>query len=112
MFKSNYFGSDCTTNNIMFDLIRPVKIDRKRNLKRAYTRTQRPPRYYFIGFGLSRQYRSRDAMDEPLRGGDMSQLELGLGRGCNPFHTDIYYIGNLVRLEFLEVRDRVVPDHK
>jgi hypothetical protein len=85
----------------------PRKIDRNRNLKgaaKAYTRTQRPPVYYFIDFGLSRQYISRDVMDEPLRGGDKSAPEHRSGLRCNPFHTDIYYIGNLVRREFMKVK--------
>jgi hypothetical protein len=84
----------------------PRNIDRNRNLKgaaMAYTRTERPPVYYFIDFGLSRQYISRDVMDEPLRGGDKSAPEHQSGRRCNPFHTDIYYIGNLVRQEFMKV---------
>lgn len=88
-FKSDLFGSDCTANNI------------------KVTATRRSPRYYFIGFGLSRQYPSRDAMDEPLPGGDESAPEHRSSRVCNPFHTDIYYIGNLVRKEFMEVCDRV-----
>ena len=84
----------------------PVKINRNRNFKgtaKAYTRTQRPPVYYLIDFGLSRQYTSRNVTDEPLRGGDKSAPEHRLRRRCNPFQTDIYYIGNLVRREFIEV---------
>jgi hypothetical protein len=87
----------------------PVKIDRNRNFKgtaKAYTRTQRPPRYYFIDLGLSRQYLSRDALDEPLRGGDKSAPEHQTGQRCNPFQTDIYYIGNLVRQEFMKAGNR------
>jgi hypothetical protein len=86
----------------------PTKINRNRNFKgtaKAYTRTQRRPVYYFIDFGLSRQYSSRDVTDEPLRGGDKSAPEHQRGMRCNPFHTDIYYIGNLVREEFIKVSD-------
>ena len=85
----------------------PIKNNRNRNFKgtaKAYTRTQRPPVYYLIDFGLSRQYISRDVTDEPLRGGDKSAPEHRLKGRCNPFQTDIYYIGNLVRHEFMEVR--------
>jgi len=73
----------------------------------TYIGTQRPPMYYFIDFGLSRQHPSRDVMDEPLRGGDRSAPEHGSQRRCNPFQTDVYYIGNLVRQEFIEVRPAV-----
>lgn len=93
----------------------PIKIDRSRDFKRrakGYTRTQRPTRYYLIDFGLSRQYSSRDALDEPLRGGDKSAPEHRHGRPCNPFHTDIYYLGNLIREHFMKVRSleaRLLP---
>jgi hypothetical protein len=85
----------------------PMKNNRNKNFKgtaKAYTRTQRPPVYYLIDFGLSRQYISLDVTDEPLRGGDKSAPEHRSKRRCNPFQTDIYYIGNLVRHEFMEVR--------
>jgi hypothetical protein len=84
----------------------PVQIDRKKNFEgkaTAYTRTQRPPRYILIDFGLSRQYLSRDAVDYPLRGGDKSAPEHKLPRPSNPFCTDVYYIGNLVREKFIAV---------
>ena len=110
--KFNPFGSDCTADNIMFDSSKmypngfhPVKIDRNRNFKgtaKAYTRTRRPPRYYLIDFGLSRQYPSRDAMDEPLPGEDKSAPEHRSKLRCNPFHTDVYYVDNLVRQEFMK----------
>ena len=85
----------------------PVKLDRNRSFKgaaKAYTRTQRPPVYYLIDFGLSRQYISRNVTDEPLRGGDKTAPEHRSKGRCNPFPTDIYYIGNLVRQEFIDVR--------
>ncbi|KAH9035411.1 kinase-like domain-containing protein [Lactarius hengduanensis] len=111
LHQRNVAHRDCTANNIMFDSSKmypkgfhPVKIDRNRKFKgtaKAHTR-RRPPRYYFIDFGLSRLYPSRDAMDEPLRCGDKSAPEHRSGQLCNPFHTDIYYIGNLIRQEFIE----------
>jgi len=82
----------------------PAQIDRSADFRgraKGYTRTQRPPRYYLIDFGLSRFYNSRNVLDEPLRGGDRSAPEHRDGRRCNPFHTDIYYLGNLVRQEFI-----------
>ena len=88
----------------------PVQLNRSRDFKRRakrHTRTERPPRYYLIDFGLSRRYHSRDALDDPLRGGDKSAPEhMRVGR-CNPFRTDIYYLGNLVRTHFMQVRLRL-----
>jgi len=112
MHERNVAHRDCTANNIMFDPsgmypegFHPVKIDRKRYFKgkaTAYTRTQRPPRYVLIDFGLSRQYTTREGVDQPLRGGDKTAPEHQSTSPSNPFHTDIYYIGNLVREHFIK----------
>lgn len=85
--------SDFTTNNIM------LGESGNRNFK-----TQSPSIYYLIGFGLSRHYDSRDAMDEPSHGGDKSAPERQSREPSNPFQTDIYDIGNLVHHEFIKVR--------
>jgi hypothetical protein len=52
-------------------------------------------------------------MDEPLPGRDGSAPEHQSRplRVCNPFHTDIYYIGNVIRKEFMEVHNRVTCYH-
>jgi len=84
----------------------PTQLDRSRDFKgRAtrFTRTLRPTRYYLIDFGLSRRYNSRNEMEVPLRGGDKSAPEHRLPRLSNPFYTDIYHLGNLVRERFLQV---------
>jgi hypothetical protein len=62
----------------------------------------RPPIYYFTGFDLAGRYHSRGELDEPLPG--RSAPEHQLQTPCNPFHADIYDIGNLVRQEFTKVR--------
>lgn len=119
---SKTFFRDCTANNLMFDPsgmypqgFHPTQMNRSRDFKcRAmrYTRTQMPPRYYLIDFGLSRQYLSREALDEPLRGGDKSAPEHRYRAPCNPFQTDIYYLGNLVREQFMQVRSAIhSPSH-
>ncbi|KAI9509433.1 hypothetical protein F5148DRAFT_752998 [Russula earlei] len=97
---------DCAANNIMLDPsgmypegCHPIQINRAK----SYTRTQRPTRYYLIDLGLSRQYNYRDALDEPLRGGNKSAPEHNHGNLSNLFHTDIYYLGNLIRERFLRV---------
>ena len=85
----------------------PIQINRRRDFMgraKRFTRTLRPSRYYLIDFGLSRRYSSRNTLDQPIRGGDKSAPEHRLGSLCNPFHTDIYYLGNLVRQYFLKVR--------
>jgi hypothetical protein len=88
----------------------PIQVNRRRDFRgraKRFTRTSRPTRYYLIDFGLSRRYNSRKALDQPIRGGDKSAPEHQRGNLCNPFHTDIYYLGNLVRERFLKVRQNV-----
>ncbi|KAH8982637.1 kinase-like domain-containing protein [Lactarius hatsudake] len=111
MHERHVAHRDCTENNIMFDPsgmypkgYHPIQKNRSRDFKgraKRCTRTDRPPRYYLIDFGLSRRYSSRDVLDEPLRGGDKNAPEHLRGGRCNPFHVDIYYLGNLVREQFL-----------
>ncbi|KAH9035124.1 hypothetical protein EDB83DRAFT_2649323, partial [Lactarius deliciosus] len=112
MHERNVAHRDCTANNIMLDPsgmypngFHPTQINRRSDFKgrvKGHTRTTRPPRYYLIGFGLSQEYASRDAFDAPLRGGDRSAPEHRDGGRCNPFQTDIYYLGNLVREGFIQ----------
>jgi hypothetical protein len=107
---------DCTSENIMLDpskmypkSFHPSNIKRSRDFRRkakGYTRTWRPPRYLLIDFGLSRQYDSTKGppLDIPIRGGDKSAPEhRDRQTPYNPFPTDVYYIGNLVQEDFIQV---------
>ena len=89
----------------------PIDIDRSRDFKgkakQSFTRSQKCPKYYLIDFGISAQYEDVDtARDFPIAGGDKSPPEFqgqGLFSWYNPFPTDIYYIGNLIQMDFLNV---------
>jgi len=87
----------------------PVVLDRSPDFQKkavAYSRTERPPRYLLIDLGLARQYDPANGppLEKPLRGGDKSAPEhQDRDTPCNPFPTDIYYIGNLVREHFAKV---------
>ena len=111
--------SDCTYNNIMFDAT-PMYPDGFHPIDtnyhpawtgpaKHYSRTERPVRYLLIDFGLSVQFADTDIyMASPARGGDASAPEhrphlLAARVFHNPFPTDVYYIGNLVRRQFIEV---------
>ncbi|KAJ7606765.1 hypothetical protein DFH06DRAFT_1019107, partial [Mycena polygramma] len=70
---------------------------------RPITRTECWPRYYIIDFGLSRQYNPADGLpfeDVRILGGDKSPSEHRF-LACNPFPTDIYFLGNLLNGKFL-----------
>ncbi|KAJ6507307.1 kinase-like domain-containing protein [Mycena vitilis] len=109
---------DCNYNNIMMDGAHlyphgfhpdPTHQHLKPNsYSRAthYTRTRFPVKYYFIDFGLSRQYdptKGPPFYEEVIRGGDRSAPEFDIpgNFSCDPFATDIYYLGNLIRRHFL-----------
>jgi hypothetical protein len=87
----------------------PVVLGRSKDFRhkaKGYSRTRRPTRYLLIDFGLSRQYDPNNGppLDKPLHGGDRSAPEHqdGVTR-CNPFPTDVYYLGNLVRQHYIQV---------
>ena len=72
-----------------------------------YTRTQRPVKYYFTDFGISRRYNPDDGppLEDPIYGGDKTAPEFQVSLdACNPFPTDVYYLGNAIRETFLGVR--------
>jgi hypothetical protein len=110
-------ASDCMGLNIMMDgsiLLDPWHPccpsrcrDWKSGFVRYTTRTERPPKYYFIDFGISRRYDPKDGppLEDPIWGGEKSVPEfLSSNDACNPFPTDVYYLGILIRKEFQQVR--------
>jgi len=73
-------------------------IDFKGRLKH-FTRTARPTKYYLIDFGLSRKYNPADGppLEYPIRGGDRTVPEFQKSDdACNPFPTDVCYLGNMM----------------
>ncbi|KAJ3890949.1 hypothetical protein GG344DRAFT_48399 [Lentinula edodes] len=110
---------DCTAMNIMMDgsqmypkgwsSLDPsqARDNPFRAAKRAGFRMQFWPKYYLIDFGLSHMYSNKGTvppLERILRGGDKSVPEHAPKyKHANPFPTDIYYIGNLVRENFTEV---------
>ena len=114
------FVRDCTSENIMLDPSRmypksfhPMVIGRTRDFHgkvKGRTRTRCSPRYFLIDLGLSRQYDPANGppLETPLRGGDKSAPEhQDMETPCNPFPTDVYYLGNLVREDYIQVRTSV-----
>ncbi|OCH88107.1 hypothetical protein OBBRIDRAFT_758768 [Obba rivulosa] len=74
---------------------------------KQYTRTERPTKYYFIDFGLSRKYDAdnRSPRELPILGGDKSAPEFqgeGYDKASDPFPTDVYYLGNMIKEWYLQ----------
>ncbi|KAH7905962.1 hypothetical protein BJ138DRAFT_1130197 [Hygrophoropsis aurantiaca] len=106
---------DCMKLNILMDAtslypesFNPWRSRWTRDLKgyaKHLTRTRRPPKYYFIDFGISRRYSPSDSnpREPPIRGGDRSVPEFqGSDEPQNPFPTDVYYLGNVLREDFIQ----------
>lgn len=82
----------------------PVALDLKYDYSgtaKHCTRTERPPKYYYIDFGLSHKYDPKDGLPQelPILGGDKSVSEFqgdGYDKPSDPFHMDIYYLGNIM----------------
>lgn len=99
------------------NLYHPVKIDRTRDLShfaQRFTRTEHPPRYYFVDFGISTRYEAGDrpVLEDIIIPGDKSVPEhQGDSETCDPFLTDIYLLGNTIREGFLNVSCRYLSWH-
>ncbi|KAA1477313.1 hypothetical protein DENSPDRAFT_828677 [Dentipellis sp. KUC8613] len=111
---------DCCGHNIMMDATpmypepwHPVKLSMRRDWKgkaKHYTRTERPVKYYYIDFGLSQHWKEGTTstwppLTLPVHGVDKTAPEHRKDKydtPCNPFATDIYYLGNLVRRFFMQ----------
>ncbi|CCL99642.1 uncharacterized protein FIBRA_01662 [Fibroporia radiculosa] len=115
--KQRVAHCDIMALNVMMDpmllyprLYHPINTHRNRDLTgnaKHFTRTERPPKYYYVDFGLSHKY-DVDVSDprvHPILGGDKSVPEFqgeGYNQTWNPFKTDIYYLGNFIRQNFLK----------
>ena len=76
------------------------------HMAKHFTRTVKPVKYYLIDFGISCRFSPDDKSprEDPIQGGDRSAPEILTCTGpIDPFPTDIYYLGNMILLEILDV---------
>ncbi|KAJ7282662.1 kinase-like domain-containing protein [Mycena rebaudengoi] len=119
MHDNNVAHRDCTSRNIMMDgsalasePFHPVVYTFTRDFKGRVsyrTRTQHPVKYYLTDFGLSRRYKpeERPPLEVPIPGGDKTAPETkpinsSDPPACDPFPTDVYYLGNLIKEQFIQ----------
>ncbi|KAJ7162161.1 hypothetical protein C8R46DRAFT_1222303 [Mycena filopes] len=120
MHKHRVAHRDCTLQNIVMDgrplfsePWHPVWTYKSWDYSRRlgfHTRTQRPVKYYFIDFGIAKRYTPEQCPPlEPIHLGiDRTVPEFqGSSLEANPFPTDVYYIGNMIRKWFLQGSYRV-----
>ncbi|TFY58435.1 hypothetical protein EVG20_g8153 [Dentipellis fragilis] len=109
---------DCCSANVMMDPTKmypksfhPAETDMNKDLRgRAphTTRTDSAPKYYLIDFGLSDRFDPQNGpwprLSVKTHGADRSAPELNHSplQFYDPFPTDVYYIGNLIRSDFLK----------
>ncbi|KAF8120722.1 kinase-like domain-containing protein [Boletus edulis] len=114
MHKHRVAHRDCMNRNIMLDptylypeSFHPVATTLNKNCNgdaKHFTRTQRPSKYYFIDFGISRRYDPSDTnpKEVPIWGGDKDVPEFqNSDEPCDPFATDVFYIGNAIKKDFI-----------
>ncbi|KAF8637037.1 hypothetical protein AX16_010892 [Volvariella volvacea WC 439] len=85
---------------------------------KPFTRTP-PPKYYIINFGVSRQYdpSNKNTLEEVVFGADDTvpehQGQLAC-QPCNPYATDVYYVGNMVKRYLMDgdPRDITIEEYK
>lgn len=79
-----------------------------------YTRTERPPKYYFTDFCISRRYKDSDgdaAFDQVVRWKNNFAPEYKRPEiPCDQFALDVYLLGDVIRSQFLSVRTHVDSD--
>ncbi|KIM75909.1 hypothetical protein PILCRDRAFT_45466, partial [Piloderma croceum F 1598] len=116
MHEHHIAHRDCSGRNIMMDGkdlfpdgYHPISNNRKRDYSgkaKRFTRTQRPPKYHLIDFGLSRRYKPEDGapLELPILGCDKSvpEYQTSPRPPCNPFPADVYYVGNMIREDFMQ----------
>jgi hypothetical protein len=115
MHRHHVAHRDCMQLNIMMDggmfidawhpSDQYMSEDFKR-VARHRTRTQSPPRYYYIDFGISRKYDASNTnpLEIPIYGGDKGVPEFveAYTKPWNPFPTDIWYLGHAIQETFLD----------
>ncbi|KAJ7156551.1 hypothetical protein C8R43DRAFT_1065471 [Mycena crocata] len=120
MHRQNVAHRDCSGLNIMMDAspifpvpFHPVVQTKKRDFTGSVShlsRTQHPVKYYLTDFGISVKYRPEDRppLEVPVIGADktvpefQTAIKRDLPPDCDPFPVDVYYIGNLVREDFIK----------
>ena len=111
-----FIPRDCQRHNIMMDgsplfprFHHPIK--NMRNFEftsraKYHQRTAHPVKYYLVDFGISQHYEPFDTppLEDLILGGDrtLPEFRLKIYR-CDPFATDIYYLGNLFASACIQV---------
>ncbi|OJA09387.1 hypothetical protein AZE42_06820 [Rhizopogon vesiculosus] len=117
MHKYRVAHRDCMDLNIMMEPgvgmfphpYHPCNPSRRLDMKgstKHRSRTECPPRYLFIDFGISRRYPASEIapLEPPIWGGYKNVPEFRLSNEPrNPFPTDVWYLGFALQQDILNV---------
>ncbi|TEB23476.1 hypothetical protein FA13DRAFT_1694317 [Coprinellus micaceus] len=115
LHRHRIIHGDISINNVMMDasemypegfhpVVKDNKLDWSGEVEPQGTRTEKPPKYYLLDFGLARQYEE----DQPHHvwgpGTDTSvpEFQTGNPHPIDSFAVDVYCVGNMIRTEFLD----------
>ncbi|KAJ3931327.1 MAG: kinase-like domain-containing protein [Lentinula lateritia] len=114
MHENNVAHRDCARNNMGMDAnsmytrqYHPIEPKKRYNWSgRAlhHSRTRCPPRYYFIDFGRSEMYDPKEPrrLEYALKSGGYTPPEGDADIPCDPFATDVYILGTMIRASLLD----------
>ena len=92
------------------EMFHPIATEKSRDLHgraQRTTRTRDPTRYYFTDFSNSIRFKTEaERSAGPVLGVDSKMQAPEFRQSdepCDPFLTDIYYLGNMLNREVLEV---------
>ena len=116
LLNNNGFVRDCALPNILMDgsamfprsfhPVRDIFLPDSQKIAWYKSRTAVTVRYYFVDFGLSSHLPPDKAQQVVgVYGRDQDVPELSDDVPYDPFKTDIFIIGNMLRNEFTEVSD-------
>jgi serine/threonine protein kinase len=119
-FFYTFLSSDCHEPNILmnaddmypggFHAADPSMTPDWSGKAKHFSRTERPPKYYLIDFGISVRFSPDDSTPRTrvdAWGGDFDrppEIEQ-VNAEYDPFPTDVYYMGNIIKHNFTEVRN-------
>ncbi|KAE9405942.1 hypothetical protein BT96DRAFT_811501 [Gymnopus androsaceus JB14] len=129
MHRNNVAHRDCSINNMAVDAglmypngYHPIATKKNYNWHgkaRHNSRTRYPPKYYLIDFEYSQIYEPAQPrpLEEALKSGGYDAPEGLAGTPCDPFATDVFILGNMmktsfIRCEFLGDREPNIPHPK
>lgn len=86
-------------------VVKDNKLDWSGEVEPQGTRTEKPPKYYLLDFGLARQYEEDQPHEVWGPGTDTSvpEFQTGNAHPIDSFAVDVYCVGNMIRTEFLDV---------